>query len=117
MKGTVPKTMSSFEDFLKADSADNLQAQFDCDVAKTFKQVKTIAKFKEDFDINFGRLSGTINTEAQNGKRTLAGKVKLWALEGKFPVKRIILSKPVEVDAKIISQHNKHHHSPCEGAR
>jgi hypothetical protein len=107
VKGTVPKTMSSFEDFLKADSADNLQAQFDCDVAKTFKQVKTIAKFKEDFDINYGRLSGTINTEAQNGKRTLAGKVKLWALEGKFPVKRIILSKPVEVDAKIISQQDK----------
>jgi len=107
VKGTIPKTLRSFEDFLKADSADNLQAQFDCDVAKTFKQVKTIARFKEDFDINYGRLSGDINTEAQNGKRTLTGKVKLWALEGKFPVKRIILSKPVEFDAKIISQQDR----------
>jgi hypothetical protein len=104
VKGTVPKTLRSFEDFLKADSSDSLQAQFDCDVAKTFKQVKTIAKFKQDFDINYGRLSGNVNTEAQNGTRTLAGKIKLWALEGKFPVKRIILSKPVEVDAKIVSQ-------------
>ncbi len=104
VKGTVPKTLRSIEDFLKADSADTLQAEFDCDVAKTFKQIKTIAKFKEDFDINYGRLSGNINTEAQNGTRTVAGKVKLWALEGKFPVKRIILSKPVEVDAKIVSQ-------------
>ncbi len=104
VKGTVPKTLRSLEDFLKADSPDTLQAQFDCDVAKTFQQVKTIAKFKQDFDINYGRLSGNINTEARNGTRTVAGKVKLWALEGKFPVKRIILSKPVEVDAKIVSQ-------------
>jgi type II secretion system protein N len=104
IKGTVPKTLRSLEDFLRADSTDTLQAQFDCDVAKTFKQVKTIAKFKQDFDINYGRLSGNINTEAQNGTRTLAGKVKLWALEGKFPVRRIILSKPVEIDAKLVSQ-------------
>jgi hypothetical protein len=104
VKGTVPKTLRSFEDFLKADSVDTLQAQFDCDVAKTFKQIKTIAKFKQDFDIDYGRLSGSINTEAQNGTRTLAGKIKLWALEGTFPVKRIILSKPVEIDAKIVSQ-------------
>jgi len=104
VKGTVPKTLRSLEDFLKADSPDTLQAEFDCDVAKTFKQIKTIAKFKEDFDINYGRLSGNINTAAQNGTRTVAGKVKLWALEGKFPVKRIILSKPIEVDAKIVSQ-------------
>ncbi|MFA5293571.1 MAG: hypothetical protein WC496_11120 [Phycisphaerae bacterium] len=107
IKGTVPKTLRSFEDFMKADSADTLQATFDCDVAKTFKQVKTIAKFKQDLDINFGRLSGDINTEAQNGKRTLTGKVKLWALEGNFPVKRMVLSKPVEVDAKITSQGDK----------
>ncbi|MCX5634022.1 MAG: hypothetical protein NTW93_10180 [Phycisphaerae bacterium] len=104
IKGTVPKTLRSLEDFLKADSADTLQAQFDCDVAKTFKQIKTIANFKEDFDISYGRLSGNINTEAQNGTRILAGKVKLWALEGTFPVKRIILSKPVEIDAKLVSQ-------------
>ncbi len=107
VEGTIPKTMRSFEDFLKPDSTDNLHAIFDCDVAKTFKQVKTIAGFKEDFDINYGRLSGNINTEAQDGKRTLTGKIKLWALEGKFPIKRIILSKPVEVDAKIISQKDK----------
>ncbi len=104
VKGTVPKTLRSLEDFLRADSADTLQAEFDCDVAKTFTQIKTIAKFKDDFDINYGRLSGNINTAAQNGTRTIAGKVKLWALEGKFPVKRIILSKPIEVDAKIVSQ-------------
>jgi len=104
VKGTVPKTLRSLEDFLRADSPDTLQAEFDCDVAKTFKQIKTIAKFKEDFDINYGRLSGNINTTAQDGTRTIMGKVKLWALEGKFPVKRIILSKPVEVDAKIVSQ-------------
>lgn len=103
-KGTLPRTLHSLEDFLKAESSDTLQADFDCDVAKTFKQVKTIAKFKEDFDINYGRLSGNINTAAQNGTRTVTGKIKLWALEGKFPVKRIILSKPVEVDAKIVSQ-------------
>jgi hypothetical protein len=104
VKGTVPKTLHSFGDFLKADSPDTLQAEFDCDVAKTFKQIKTIAKFKQDFDINYGRLSGNVDTQAQNGTRTVTGKIKLWALEGKFPVKRIILSKPVEVDAKIVSQ-------------
>jgi hypothetical protein len=104
VKGTVPKTLTSLESFLQADSADTLQAQFDCDVAKTFKQVKTIANFKPDFDINYGRLSGDVSTDSQNGKRTLSGKIKLWALEGKFPVKRIILSKPVELDAKIVSQ-------------
>lgn len=104
VKGTVPKTLRSFEDFLKADSADTLQGQFDCDVAKIFKQIKTIANFKQDFDINYGRLSGNINTEARNGQRTVAGRVKLWALEGRFPVKRIILSKPVEVDARLVSQ-------------
>jgi hypothetical protein len=104
IKGTVPKTLTSLEAFLQADSPDSLQAQFDCDVAKTFRQVKTIANFKPDFDINYGRLSGNVSTDSQNGKRTLSGKIKLWALEGKFPVKRIILSKPVEFDAKIVSQ-------------
>ena len=99
--GTVPKTVRSLEDFLKADSPDTLQAQFDCDLAKTLRQVKTVAKFKEDFDINFGRLSGDINTEAQNGKRTLTGKVKLWALEGKFPVKRIVLPSRSKLTRKL----------------
>lgn len=103
-KGIVPRTFDSLESFLQADSTDTLQAQFDCDLAKTLKQVKTIAKFKQDFDINYGRLSGNINTEGQSGKRMLAGKIKLWALEGRFPVKQIILSKPVEIDAKIVSQ-------------
>ncbi|HAL44932.1 MAG: hypothetical protein A2Y12_16170 [Planctomycetes bacterium GWF2_42_9] len=107
VKGTIPKTMTSWQDFLKADSPDYLHAKFDCDVAKTFKQVKTIAKFKQNFDINYGRLSGDIDTQALNGKRMLTGNVKLWALEGKFPVKKIVLSKPVEVDAKIISEQDK----------
>ncbi|HBG27605.1 MAG: hypothetical protein A2Y10_15795 [Planctomycetes bacterium GWF2_41_51] len=106
-KGTVPKTMRSWEDFLAADSADSLQAEFDCDVAKTFKQIKSIAGFKEDFDINYGRLSGNIDTQAKEGQRTLTGKVKLWALEGKFPIKKIVLSKPVELDARITSLQNK----------
>ncbi|MCE5341526.1 MAG: hypothetical protein LLF92_10455 [Planctomycetaceae bacterium] len=104
VKGTIPRTIGSWEDFMKADSPDSLQAKFDCDVAKTFKQVKTIANFKENFDINYGRLSGDVTTAAQNGKRTLSGNIKLWALEGKFPVKKIVLSKPVTIDAIISSQ-------------
>ncbi|MEN6383593.1 MAG: hypothetical protein ABFD79_00155 [Phycisphaerales bacterium] len=107
VKGTIPRTITSWQDFLKADSPDFIEAQFDCDVAKTFKQVKTIAKFKEDFDINYGRLSGNLNTEAHSGKRTLTGNLKLWALEGRFPVKKIVLSKPVEVDAKVTSEQDK----------
>jgi hypothetical protein len=107
VKGTIPRTIGSWQDFMKADSADFLEAQFDCDVAKTFKQVKTIAKFKQDFDISYGRLSGNVNTQAHSGQRTLTGTLKLWALEGKFPVKKIVLSKPVEVDAKITSQQDK----------
>jgi len=104
VKGTIPKTVNSWESFMKADSADSLSAKFDCDVAKTFKQIKTIAKFKEDFDISYGRLSGDVITQAQNGKRVLSGNIKLWALEGKFPVKKIVLSKPVTIDAVISSQ-------------
>lgn len=107
VRGKIPKTLTSWEGFMKADSADSLQAKFDCDVAKTFKQFKTIARFKENFDINYGRLSGDINTEAENGKRILSGNIKLWALEGKFPVKKIVLSKPVTIDAKISSQQDK----------
>lgn len=107
VKGTVPKTVRSWQDFLNANSPDNLEAKFDCDVAKTFKQVKSIAKFKQDFDIKYGRLSGNVNTQAMEGKRTLTGNMKLWALEGTFPIKRIIISKPIEVDARITSQQNQ----------
>jgi len=106
-KGTLPRTIDSLDKFLQADSTDTLQAKFDCDVAKTLKQIKTIAKFKQDFDIQYGRLSGEINTDGQAGKRTLAAKIKLWALEGRFPVKQIILSKPVELDAKLVSQEDQ----------
>ncbi|MFA6185876.1 MAG: hypothetical protein WC770_01510 [Phycisphaerae bacterium] len=106
-KGTVPRTFDGLGKFLQSDSTDTMQAQFDCDLAKTLKQVKTIAKFKQDFDINYGRLSGNINTEGQSGKRILAGKIKLWALEGRFPIKQIILSKPVEIDAKLVSQNKQ----------
>lgn len=107
VKGTIPKTMRSWENFMSPDSPDSLEAEFDCDVAKTFSQIKTIANFKPDFDINYGRLSGDIDTQAKDGKRTLTGKMKLWALEGKFPIKKIVLSKPVELDAKITSQQDK----------
>ncbi|MBN1787555.1 MAG: hypothetical protein JW806_04090 [Sedimentisphaerales bacterium] len=104
VKGTVPKTLKSLEDFLKADSPDTLQGEFDCDLAKSLKQIKTISNFKEDFDIRYGRVSGTVNTEAKNGTRIVETKVKFWALEGKFPVKQIILSEPIDFEAKIVSR-------------
>ena len=105
--GTVPKTLGSLEDFLKADSPHALSGEFDCDLAATLAQVKNTLDFKKDFDITVGRLSGEIDTIRKDSQKVVSGKMKLWTLEGKFPVKQIIMSRPIDLDVKIAS--NKEH--------
>lgn len=102
--GTVPKTLGSLENFLKADSPHTLSGDFDCNLAAMLAQIKNTLDFKKDFDITVGRLSGKINTTRKDAKKTVSGKMKLWTLEGEFPVKQIILSRPIDLDVKIISQ-------------
>jgi len=104
IEGTVPRDLDSIDDFLRYDSADTLSGKFDCDFAKAISQVKNISGFKKDFDIKYGRLSGDVATKIVSGKKIVQGKIKLWALEGTFPVKHIVISKPIELEAKLVSE-------------
>ncbi|MFH1614800.1 MAG: hypothetical protein ABIG61_06925 [Planctomycetota bacterium] len=101
--GVVPKTMRSLTEFVKPDSPHNLTAQFNCDLAEAMSQLPHVLGLKENINVTAGRLSGNISTTALPDRRIIEGYAKLWALEGKFPIKSIILSKPIEVDARIAS--------------
>ncbi len=63
----------------------------------------TALGLKEGANVSYGRLSGNLDIRTEKGVRTAAGAVKLWALEGRFPVKQIILSKPITVEGKVVS--------------
>jgi len=101
--GTVPKTIRSAADFIKPDSADNLKASFECDLAKAMSQMPHTFGLKETAEVTAGRLTGNISTSVEKTRKIITGKATLWVLEGKFPIKTILLSRPIRLDTRLVS--------------
>ena len=103
LSGEMPTTIAAIEDFIKYDSPYSLKGEFDCDLPKTMTMFSNTLDLKDGIKVTYGRLSGNIETSSKKGKRAIAGETTLWALEGNFPIRSIILSKPLNFDGKIIS--------------
>ena len=102
-EGTVPKTYSSMEEFLKSDSPHSIKADFDCDLVKAASQMPQTLGLKEGMKVTSGRLNGNIETLVQEGRRVIAGRAELVGLEGKVADKTIALSEPLEAQVEITS--------------
>jgi len=101
--GTVPKTVRSVAEFVKLDSPHSLEATFECNLAEAMSQMPRTFGLRETANVTAGSLTGSVNTSSKKGQRIITAEVTLWALEGTFPIKSVILSKPIKFDTKIIS--------------
>ena len=102
-EGTVPKTYSSMEEFLKSDSPHSLKADFNCDLAAAYSMMPQALGLKEGMKVTSGRLSGNIETLVQEGQRAIVGRAELVGLEGTVTERTIALSEPVEAQVEITS--------------
>lgn len=103
VKGAVPTTLKSFEDFLGVDSDYDLQATFDCDLAAVMLQMPATLGLKEGVKISSGRLTGDIKTSTKAGKRQIRGNASLAGLKGTVEEKQVALTQPVNLTALISS--------------
>ena len=101
--GTVPKTYSSMEEFLKTDSPHTLNADFDCDLVTATSLMPLTFRLKEATTLTSGRLNGSIETLTKNGQKTIAGRASLVGLEGSVAGKTVALSEPVKAQVEITS--------------
>ncbi|MHC4396518.1 MAG: YhdP family protein [Planctomycetota bacterium] len=101
--GTVPKTYSSIEEFLKPDSPHTLKADFDCDLVTATSLMPHTLRLKEDMKLTSGRLNGNIETRTENGQKIIAAQANLVDLEGTLAEKTITLSEPVKAHLEITS--------------
>jgi len=102
-EGTVPKTYSSMEEFLKSDSPHTLKADFDCDLVAATSLMPQTFGLKEGMKLTSGRLNGNIETFIQEGQRAIAGRAELAGLEGTVAERTIALSEPVKAQVEITS--------------
>lgn len=106
-RGVVPKTFKSLAQFVKSDSKYGLKGSFECDVATAMSQMPQTLGLKEGMKVTSGKLSGTIETLTEAGRKKIHGQVNLVGLEGVVEGKTIALSEPVRAEAKITSDENK----------
>ena len=101
--GTVPKTYSSMEEFLKSDSPHTLKADFDCDLVAAASLMPQTFGLKEGMKLTSGRLNGNIETFVQEGQRAISGRADLVGLEGTVAERTIALAEPVKAQVEITS--------------
>ena len=102
-RGTVPTTLGSFNDFLKADSSYELEGDFTCDVAAVSSQMPKTLGIKEGMQVTSGQLSGKVQTSTSAGRRRLLAQATLAGLEGTMEDKKIALSDSIWAEAQISS--------------
>ncbi len=105
--GAVPTTMKSLADLTKTDSEYNLQGSFDCDLAELMSQFPHSLGVREAATVTSGRLSGTVDTKVETGKRKVFAQASLEGLKGVVEGKTIALSQPVKAEAEVTAENEK----------
>ena len=103
LKGVVPTTFKSWEQFVKPDTDCGLSGTFQCDLAQALSQMPRTFGVKEDMKIVSGQLTGNIETSAQDGKKLITGSANLAGLAGIVDGKTVTLSKPVTAAIRVTS--------------
>jgi hypothetical protein len=101
--GTVPTTLKSLTDFLQPDSNYALKGAFDCNLPAILSQMPKTLGLKEGTKISSGKLSGTIETLSQAGKKHIQADATLTGLQGQLEGKKIALSQPLTAQAIVSS--------------
>ncbi len=101
--GTVPTTLKSLTDFLQPDSNYSLKGTFDCNLPAVLSQMPKTLGLKEGTKISSGKLSGTVETLSQAGKKYIQAGATLTGLQGQLEGKKIALSQPLTAQAIVSS--------------
>ena len=104
LKGIVPTTAKSLDDFFAASSPAELNGTVDVDVAAVLSQMPHLVSLKKGMKINSGKLSGDIGTSAAADGKMLEAKLTVSDVRGVMDGKPVALSKPITLDSKIGSQ-------------
>jgi len=103
IKGSAPTKLTSIKDSLSSESAMNLNGNFDVDVAAVLSQLPNTIGLRKGLIINSGKLTGSIDTKTQAGKRILSSQINLTDLAGKLDAKDIKLSQPITAKINLSS--------------
>jgi hypothetical protein len=101
--GKLPASIKALPDFLKGASACRLKLEFDCDLAAANAVVAWLPGLKEDTRITSGRLTGSVETIAEQAARQITAKAELTDLKGLLGTKSVALSAPVVMQVKLDS--------------
>ncbi|HUW19413.1 MAG TPA: hypothetical protein VMW16_08935 [Sedimentisphaerales bacterium] len=101
--GTVPKTFESLAEFVKPDSAYNLNGTFECDLAGALSQMPRTFGIREGVQVTSGRLTGKVETPVRAGGKFIYASGNLSGLAGVVGGKTIALSQPVTAEVEITS--------------
>jgi len=101
--GTIPTTFKSLTDILQPDSRYSLKGNFSCDLAAVLSQMPRTIGLKEAMLVTSGRLTGSVNTIAQEGFATITGQANLTGLAGTIDGKELAISEPVTAALEITS--------------
>ena len=103
VSGYVPTTFESTAEFIRADSKHSLKGIFECELAAAAVQIPHILGLKEGTEVTGGRLSGSIKTQRQPGRKKIQGQAEVVGLKGMVDGRPIVLTEPVEVEVEITS--------------
>ena len=103
--GMVPAALDSFSEFLQSDS--NLSGSFELDAAQVLSQMPQTFGVKEGMKVTSGKLSGTVSTATEAGKRKITGNASLEDLRGTVDSNTIALEQPIKAEAEITAEKDK----------
>jgi hypothetical protein len=104
IKGVLPTTAKSLDDFLSPESPTELSGNVNIDLAAFLSQMPHLANLKEGTKINSGKLTADISTSSETGRKMLQTKAVLSDLQGVVNGKNVALSKPIELEGRIGSE-------------
>ncbi len=99
--GVAPTTFGSLAEFVRPDSKYELKGSFECDVPAVMSQLSHTLAVKEQMKVTSGKLTGSVDTLTENGRKKLYAQANLAGLAGIVDGKPVALSQPVTVEAKV----------------
>jgi len=103
VSGVVPMSFESLAEFLKPESAYDLQGSLSVDLAGAFSQMPRTFGLKEGMQVTSGKLKADIVTSRRDGRKLINGSGRLEGLAGTVEGKAISLSAPVVAKVAITS--------------
>jgi len=101
--GVVPTSTRSLQEFVKADSAYQLKADWECDLAAILSQMPETLGTDKQLNLTSGQFSGDIATSTAAGQKKIVAEATLDKLAGTVRGKAISLSQPLHGQAAVTS--------------